>query len=111
MQTTDSIERRYNSVASDDLYACGRVRVVLVEMTDKVLGPFAPRLRKYTANELRACGIELRLGTAVTQVREDSVVLSDGQTLPSAATIWASGVRVHDDVSQWGLPQGRGGRL
>jgi NADH dehydrogenase len=33
-----------------------RVRVVLVEMTDKVLGPFAPRLRRYTAEELRTRG-------------------------------------------------------
>ncbi len=31
-----------------------RVRVVLVEMTDKVLGPFAPRLQRYTAEEPRS---------------------------------------------------------
>ena len=89
----------------------GRVRVVLVEMTDKVLGPFRPKLQAYAADELRERGVELRLGTTVTEVRKDCVVLSDGDTIPTAETIWASGVKARDQVSAWGLPQGRGGRL
>jgi NADH dehydrogenase len=58
-----------------------------------VLGPFAPRLRKYTAKQLRERGVELRLGVAVKEVHDDCVVLSDRERLPSAATIWATGVR------------------
>ena len=88
-----------------------RARVILVEMTDDVLGPFAPRMRDYTAKELRKRGVDLRLGTAVTEVHDDSVVLSDGERLPAAATIWASGVKVDDQLAAWGLPQGRGGRI
>jgi NADH dehydrogenase len=88
-----------------------RVRVVLVEMTDHVLGPFAPRLQRYTARALRERGVELRLGTAVKEVHADGVVLSDGERLPSAATIWSTGVKVADQVGGWGLPQGRGGRI
>jgi NADH dehydrogenase len=88
-----------------------RVRVILVEMTDDVLGPFAPDMRRYAAKELRERGVELRLGTAVEEVHEDSVLLSGGERVPSAATIWATGVKVHDQVSKWGLPQGRGGRI
>jgi NADH:ubiquinone reductase (H+-translocating) len=88
-----------------------RVRVILVEMTDQVLGPFAPRLRRYTAKELRKRGVELRLGVAVKEVHPDAVVLSDGQRVPSAVTIWSTGVKVHDQVGGWGLPQGRGGRI
>ena len=88
-----------------------RVRVVLVEMTDKVLGPFDPKLREYAADALRKRGVELRLGVAVKEVRDDCVVLADGEQLPSAITIWATGVKVDDGVRGWGLPQGRGGRL
>jgi NADH:quinone reductase (non-electrogenic) len=88
-----------------------RVRVILVEMTDQVLGPFAPRLRRYTAKELRKRGVELRLGTAVKEVDQDGVVLSDGERLPSAATIWCTGVKADDQVAGWELPQGRGGRI
>jgi NADH:ubiquinone reductase (H+-translocating) len=88
-----------------------RVRVVLVEMTDEVLAPFDPKLREYAAGALRERGVELRLGVAVREVRPDCVVLSDGERVPSASTIWATGVKVDDAVSAWGLPQGRGGRL
>ena len=88
-----------------------RVRVVLVEMTPHVLGAFHESLRAYAARELRARGVELRLGTAVTEVRAASVVLSDGSVLPSGATIWASGVKVPDAVSTWGFQQDRGGRI
>jgi NADH:ubiquinone reductase (H+-translocating) len=86
-------------------------RVVLVEMTDAVLGPFAPKLRDYTAKELGKRGVDLRLATSVKEVRPHSVVLSTGEELPSSVTIWATGVKVHDQVSAWGLPQGRGGRI
>jgi NADH dehydrogenase len=88
-----------------------RVRVVLVEMTDDVLAPFAPKLRTYAADELRDRGVDLRLGVAVKEVREACVILDNGEHVPSAATIWATGVKVHDQVSTWGLPQGRGGRI
>jgi NADH:ubiquinone reductase (H+-translocating) len=88
-----------------------RVRVILVEMTDQVLGPFAPRLRRYTAKQLRKRGVELRLGTAVKEVHPDGVLLGDGERLPSAVTIWATGIKVDDQVAGWGLPQGRGGRV
>ncbi|MFC5995778.1 NAD(P)/FAD-dependent oxidoreductase [Pseudonocardia hispaniensis] len=88
-----------------------RARVVLVEMADTLLAPFHPTLRSYAARALRERGVDLRLGTAVRQVRPDSVVLSDGECLPSAVTVWATGVRACDQVAMWGLRQGPGGRI
>lgn len=88
-----------------------RVKVILVEMTDEVLAPFAPSLRAYAAEQLRARGVELRLAAAVAEVRHDRVVLKDGSELPAQMTIWATGVVAHDTVKKWGLSQGRGGRI
>jgi NADH:ubiquinone reductase (H+-translocating) len=88
-----------------------RVRVVLVEMTDHVLGPFAPGLRDYAEKELRERGVELRLGTSVKEVRESCVLLGDGEEVPYAATVWATGVTAGPVVDGWGLPTGRGGRV
>lgn len=87
------------------------VKVILLEMTDKVLAPFDPKLRAYAAEQLRARGVELRLGAAVAEVKEDRVVLEDGSELPAQMTIWATGVAAHDVVKKWGLTQGRGGRI
>ncbi|MGN6610370.1 MAG: NAD(P)/FAD-dependent oxidoreductase [Angustibacter sp.] len=92
-----------------------RVRIVLVEMTDVVLGPFHPKLQAYAAKELRERGVDLRLGTSVQQVREDAVVVKgpDGQeeTIPAAAVVWATGITAAPIVGDWGLPTGRGGRI
>lgn len=89
----------------------GQVNVVLLEMTDKVLAPFDPKLREYAAEQLRRRGVELRLGSTVAEVRPDKVVLGDGSEIEAQMTIWATGVAAHENVKKWGLKQGRGGRI
>ncbi|HET8616925.1 MAG TPA: NAD(P)/FAD-dependent oxidoreductase [Actinomycetales bacterium] len=92
-----------------------RVKVVMVEMSDDVLGPFQPKLRRYAARALRHRGIDLRLDTAVKQVHPDSVVVQrkgeEPETIPAAVTIWATGVTAGPVVGDWGLPTGKGGRI
>ena len=88
-----------------------RTHIVLVEMADKVLAPFAPSLREYAAKALRERGVELRLNTSVAEVTTDGVVLGGGEFLKAGVVIWATGVAVPKVVGTWGLPQGRGGRI
>jgi NADH dehydrogenase len=96
---------------SDPELTLDRVRVVLVEMSQHVLGPFAEPLRQYTAEALRKRGVELRLNTAVHEVGPDYVVIGDGEKIPSAVTVWATGVSAAPVVGAWGLPAGKGGRI
>ncbi|GGL93502.1 NAD(P)/FAD-dependent oxidoreductase [Nakamurella endophytica] len=88
-----------------------RTHIVLVEMTNKVLGPFNERLQVYAASALRERGVELKLNTSVKEVRPDGVEFGSGEFLKAGVVIWATGVTVPKVVSQWGLPQGRGGRI
>jgi NADH dehydrogenase len=88
-----------------------RTKIVLVEMGDHLLAPFSPRLQRYTESALRKRGVELRLGTVVKEVRENAVVVDDGEVIPSAITVWASGIKAPEVVSGWGVPQGKGGRI
>ncbi len=88
-----------------------QVRVVLVEMSPQVLGPFAQSLREYAAEALRERGVELRLDTTVREVGKDYVIVGDGEKIPSAVTVWASGVSAAPVVGRWGLPTGHGGRI
>ncbi len=88
-----------------------RTHIVLVEMADKVLAPFAPSLREFAAKALRERGVELRLNTSVAEVRPDGVILGGGEFLKAGVVIWATGVAVPKVVGTWGLPQGRGGRI
>ncbi|MCW2771554.1 MAG: dehydrogenase FAD-containing subunit [Aeromicrobium sp.] len=91
-----------------------RVHITLVEMLPHVLGPFHPRLRDYARKSLEKRNVDLRLGTAVKEVREDGVLVEhDGKQefLPAGIVVWASGITAHSTVKAWGVPQGRGGRI
>jgi NADH:ubiquinone reductase (H+-translocating) len=87
------------------------VSVALVEQAPELLGTFDPRLRQYARRELEHRGVEVRVGTGITEVGPDFVRLRDGTTLPAHLTVWAAGVAVDSSVSEWGLPQGPGGRI
>ncbi len=91
------------------------VRIVLVEMADQLLSPFHPKLGGYAASALRKRGVDLRLGTALQEVRADAVVVrtpdGDLETVPSTVTVWASGVSAAATVGGWGLATGKGGRI
>ena len=87
------------------------VHIRLVELAPDLLLPFAPRLRRYALGQLAERGVHVRLDTTISEVRSDRVVLADGTELPSDVTVWTAGVSVPAAVADWGLPQGRNGRL
>jgi NADH dehydrogenase len=91
-----------------------RIHISLLEMGEHVLAPFHPKLREYARTELIKRGIDLRLKTAVKEVRRDGVLIeNDGnqEFLSAGIVVWASGVAAHGIIKEWGVPQGRGGRI
>jgi NADH dehydrogenase len=68
-------------------------------------------LREYATRELRERGVELRLNTSVKEVSPEGVTLGNGEFLPARVVIWATGVTAPKVVANWGVPQGRGGRI
>jgi NADH dehydrogenase len=87
------------------------VHIRLVEQADALLLPFEPSLRDYTRRQLETRGVEVRLNTAIQEVRSDRVILADGEDLPSEVTVWAAGVSAPAVVAGWQLTQGPGGRI
>lgn len=91
-----------------------RIHVTLLEMAPNVLGPFDEKLRAYAEKSLLKRDVDLRLNTAVKEVREDGVVVeTDGHSefLSAGIVVWATGVTAHPTVLDWDVPQGRGGRI
>ncbi len=86
------------------------VRVVLVEMADRLLTPFRPVLSASAKTQLEHLGVEVMLGKAVTSVSKDGVQVGD-HFIPSAVVCWASGVRAEPLVEQAGLALDRLGRV
>jgi len=91
-----------------------RIHITLIEMLPHVLGPFHPKLRDYAKKSLERRNVDLRLETAVKEVREDGVLVErngEQEFLPAGIVVWASGITAHDTVKEWSVPQGRGGRI
>jgi len=91
-----------------------RIHITLVEMAPVVLGPFKPKLQEYARRSLEKRGVDLRLSTAVKEVRADGVLVEkdgDQEFLETGIVVWATGVTAHDTVKDWDVPQGRGGRI
>jgi NADH dehydrogenase len=91
-----------------------RIHITLLEMAPAVLGPFHEKLRDYAKKSLDKRRVDLRLNTAVKEVRADGVLVEhDGveEFLPAGIVVWATGVTSHPTVLDWNVPQGRGGRI
>ena len=88
-----------------------RARVVLVEMTDHLLGGFSPASQAEARLELARRGVEVRLGTAIASVEPDAVHLADGTAIRTRTVVWAAGVRANPLGAALGLPLTRRGEI
>lgn len=77
-----------------------------------ILGPsLSGPGRRSVARQLRKLGVTILETATVNEVRWDSVVLSDGEVLPSAVTVWTAGFGVPDLATRSGLRTDSIGRL
>ncbi len=88
-----------------------RLHIKLVEQAPTLLAGYAPSLRAYARRQLLGREVEVRLGATISEITADQVVLSGGEHVHSDMTVWAAGISGPDYVGNWGLPQGRGGRV
>ena len=79
------------------------MRVTLLERGDRLLPGFHPALSSYALTRLRSQGVDVRLGTEVTEVTSDGVTISGGQRIPAATVVWAGGVDTPPWVKALGL--------
>jgi NADH dehydrogenase len=69
-------------------------RVVLLEATDRLMGWLQPYFHKVAIEELSRLNVEVRLNAPVTMANEDGIEV-DGEWLPAATRVWATGVLAH----------------
>ena len=82
------------------------VRVILLEATDRLLGPLPEKLRQVTAEILWRKHVEVRFGAAVERFDGEHVVLRGGEVIPARTLIWAAGVRAEPLVEKLGAELG-----
>jgi len=88
-----------------------RVRIVLVEPRDRLLGGFSTRAGVAAVDGLDERGVDVRLGVGIASVAADHVVLTDGQVVPTRLVVWAAGVAASPLAGMLGVPLARGRRI
>ncbi len=96
--------RFYRKVGADE------ARGHIVELKDRVLPEMPAEMGEYAAKKLRDRGYELHLGTPMMEVREDGVVIGDGQFIPSRTVVWTGGVQPSPVVRGSGIDVDKAGR-
>jgi NADH:ubiquinone reductase (H+-translocating) len=80
-------------------------------VSDKLGPSLAEGGRRAVAKRLAKLGVTVLQGVRVASVARDSVTLSDGSVLSSAATVWTAGFGVPGLAAESGLPTDTLGRL
>jgi dihydrolipoamide dehydrogenase len=77
-------------------YSIAGAKVSVVEMLDKIAGPFDAEISKILLNDLRKRGITFRLGSTVTGISKEGVSVSAGEAsevIPADAVLLCIGRR------------------
>ncbi|MEV1286453.1 NAD(P)/FAD-dependent oxidoreductase [Micromonospora sp. NPDC049679] len=85
-----------------------RPRWLLLDIAQRVLPELDPRMSETADRVLRERGVDVRMGTSVKEARQDAVVLTDGQSVPTRSLIWCVGVRPDPIVADLGLATVKG---
>ena len=83
-------------------------RWILVEARDRIMPEIPPGLAEFAASELRGRGLEIRTGTQLDSIDEDSATLSTGERIPTRTVCWTAGVKPPRVISELGLPLAHG---
>lgn len=88
-----------------------QVRIVLIEMADRLLLPFDPSLAKKAQEFLSRMNVEFRFNTSVVGYEDNELHFKDGATLEANTVIWAAGVQGNPVGKILGVQLQRGARV
>jgi NADH dehydrogenase len=87
-----------------------QARVLLIEAGPRLLPAFAPDLSAYALRALQRLGVEVRLGSAVTDCNSSGVRMGE-ETVAAEVILWAAGVRASPAAAWLGAPADSAGRV
>lgn len=100
----DTLAHDFRSIAPRD------TRVVLIEAGARLLPAFPEKLSDYTRRALEKIGVEVALGSPVTECSSDGVIVA-GKQLKAKTIIWAAGVQASPAARWLGAESDRAGRV
>ncbi|MFG1945304.1 NAD(P)/FAD-dependent oxidoreductase [Nonomuraea sp. NPDC048826] len=86
----------------------GLLRWTLIDIAHAVMPELGPELGESARRLLERRGIDVRLGTTLERVTEDTATLTDGTRLPARTVIWTAGVTPRPVVASLGTETVKG---
>ncbi|MQY08204.1 NAD(P)/FAD-dependent oxidoreductase [Actinomadura macrotermitis] len=87
------------------------LRFVLVEAADRILPEVGPDMGKWTAEQLRGRGIDVKMKTFLQSAVDGQIELSDGSSFPAGTLVWNAGVKAAPVVKHTDLPLNERGQV
>jgi len=87
-----------------------KARVLLIEAGPRILPGFTPDLSAYAHAALERLGVEIQLGSPVSDCNAHGVI-HGGQAVAADVILWAAGVRASPAAAWLGMPADAAGRM
>ncbi|MGP4023592.1 NAD(P)/FAD-dependent oxidoreductase [Actinomadura sp. 3N407] len=87
------------------------LRFMLVEAAGRILPEVGPDMGKWTAEQLRGRGIDVKMNTLLRSAVDGQIELSDGSGFQAGTLVWNAGVKAAPVVRHGDLPVDEKGRV
>ena len=88
----------------DQAHAAAHIRITLIEAGPRILPMFSEKLSARAKKDLEKLGVQVLLNTAVAQIKPRTILIKNGEPIPSEVTIWAAGVKGEPAAEKLNLP-------
>ncbi|MBU9722119.1 MULTISPECIES: NAD(P)/FAD-dependent oxidoreductase [Bacillaceae] len=85
-----------------------KVKIYSVEAAPTALPGFDDELVNYAMNLLESRGVEFLINTPIKEVKEDGVLLNNGEEIKASTVVWTTGVRGNAVIEKSGFEAMRG---
>ena len=92
----------------------GEPRVIIIEMTDRLVPGMGEEIRKFVENALAESRVEVHTETSVVSVSERTITLEHNRQqteLETAGVVWVAGVRVNPLIEKLNVERDRRGLI
>ena len=89
---------------NDQAHAAAHIKINLIEAGSRILPMFSEKLSARAKKDLEKLGVNVRVNTSVAELKPRSIIVKDGDPIPSEVTIWAAGVKGEPAAGILNLP-------
>lgn len=111
VETIGEIAEWKNKLCKDYNISKSEVRLIIADMSPKILPILEEKLIRKAEKRLRKLGVEIYTKCPISEVSKDYVIMKDNEKVNCKTLIWSAGVQANKFTKELGLTLGAGGRI